>query len=113
MPTASVKTVCPTDAVFSLQLSKFLQKQQKTGIIQVKELSKGVDSLTDLDKSHELYVHGVPLSLCYAHFVTANVLYVYLLPKNCSSLKMEAFSINLSLFLYYGPVSTQSCTRSG
>ena len=36
----------------SFQLSKFLQKQEKTGIITVKELSKGVDSITEMDKSH-------------------------------------------------------------
>jgi hypothetical protein len=38
------------------QLSKFLQKQAKTGIVKVKELAKGVDSITEIDKSHLSYV---------------------------------------------------------
>lgn len=46
------------------QLSKFLQKQEQTGIIWVKEMSKGVDSIVELDKSHELWVkkHNIVFS---------------------------------------------------
>ncbi|KAH3801312.1 hypothetical protein DPMN_154960 [Dreissena polymorpha] len=36
------------------KLSKFLQKQQKSGIILVKEVTKGVDAVVEIDKSHEL-----------------------------------------------------------
>ena len=36
---------------FFLQLSKFLQKMQKDGFIKVKELSKGADSVVEIDKS--------------------------------------------------------------
>ena len=35
------------------QLSKFLHNQEKTGIITVKELSKGISSIVDVDRSHE------------------------------------------------------------
>lgn len=34
------------------KLSKFLQRMEKEGFIKVKELSKGVDSIVDMDKSH-------------------------------------------------------------
>ena len=38
------------------QLSKFLQKQEKTGIIKLSQISKGVDGITEMDRSHEMYV---------------------------------------------------------
>ncbi|KAL4235828.1 Eukaryotic translation initiation factor 2D [Mactra antiquata] len=53
-----VMKYCPSDKILDVKkssfkkLSKFLQKQSKTGIITVKELSKGVDSITEIDKSH-------------------------------------------------------------
>ncbi|XP_045160604.2 eukaryotic translation initiation factor 2D-like isoform X2 [Mercenaria mercenaria] len=55
-----VMKYCPKDKNLDIKkstfkkLSKFLQKQAKTGIVKVKELSKGVDSITEIDKSHEL-----------------------------------------------------------
>ena len=37
---------------FSPQLSKFLQHMQQEQIVQVKELSKGVESIVTVDWSH-------------------------------------------------------------
>lgn len=53
-----VMKYCPKDKTLDIKkstykkLSKFLQKQAKTGIVKVKELAKGVDSITEIDKSH-------------------------------------------------------------
>ncbi len=35
-----------------LQLSKFLQHMQSEGFLKLEELSKGVDSIVEIDKSH-------------------------------------------------------------
>lgn len=35
------------------KLSKFLQHEEQSGIIRIKQMSKGVDSIVEIDKSHE------------------------------------------------------------
>ncbi|WAR23884.1 EIF2D-like protein [Mya arenaria] len=37
------------------KLSKFLQTQAKCGIIKVKELTKGVENIMEVDRSHEMF----------------------------------------------------------
>ena len=40
-----------------VQLSKFLLEMQKRGIVEIKELSKGVESITKVDFKHPQYVY--------------------------------------------------------
>ena len=46
------------------QLSVFLQSMSQEGIVEVKETSKGVDSITDMNTKHPMYVLNLYLLLC-------------------------------------------------
>ena len=48
----------------SLQLSVFLHSMSQEGIVEVKETSKGVDSITDMNTKHPMYVLDLYVLLC-------------------------------------------------